>query len=174
MRGYSGPKLVEPNKLAAMQKVLHGEMPLQETPRLANCTISKHAIICYEIKFFFNEDSRCIVSGQAYTELDFICGCCLRPFAHELKVAFLLAPVGHECNMLQVGECYEGIIMNKGSIFLPQVLEDELLLSLPLVLKHKDQNCTKAVVKRVDSEVRENQFQVLDSVILKNEQGMGA
>ena len=73
-----------------------------------------------------------------------MCQRCLEPMVHGVTAEALFGIVSSAEDAEQLPERYEPLIVAERSLFVADLVEDELLLSLPLVPKHAEKDCPAA------------------------------
>lgn len=117
------------------------------------------------------EGGQIVVQGEAQAELVLICQRCLRPMQQTVSAEFQLAWVRdeHEAAALQIGSC-DPLLSADGRVRLAELVEDELLLALPIVALHQMQECDAGLQDHAlhtgepELPARENPFAVLEQL----------
>ncbi len=134
--GFSA--VVDPLQLAKQGKRLNGQLALQALPRLAvlscNSAVGKVEV---DLQFSRGEDQQNRVTGSAGASFDVICQRCLGQMSLQLD---------SEINILLLGSQEEGVenndgIVCKGKMPVTDLIEDELLLAMPMFPKHRAGDC---------------------------------
>ena len=134
--GFSA--VINPLQLVKQGKRLKGQLVLQVLPRLAAFS-SKPATgkVDVDLQFDRGEDQQNRVTGSASACFDVICQRCLEPMSLQLDT---------ELNMLLV-DSREHVIENsngivcKGKMPVAELIEDDLLLAMPMFPKHQAGDC---------------------------------
>lgn len=87
------------------------------------------------------EQGRSVVRGTVCATVNVICQRCLMPFACELNCTVDLTLVQSEEEADQLPEEIEPALCLDGWFSLEQLVEDELLLALPIVFRHDEAAC---------------------------------
>ena len=126
---------------------LQRQLPLSPFTRLwdnviieANADTPDLPPLRVDIRFSLDEFYRPCVRGQVEMMLPMICQRCLQPFMQQLRIPIHLIltkenddrPYAEELELLPIGE---------GELTWIELLEDDLLLALPMVPKHDDGTC---------------------------------
>ena len=101
-----------------------------------------------EARFSFHEVQEFpALEGAVATQVQAICQRCLEAFSLRLEVELKLAFVQDEEDEAKLPADYEAVVVDDSRIALRELVEDELLLSLPLVPAHPvgDSACRPAV-----------------------------
>lgn len=162
------PKRIKPAKLARQQRTLEGFLPLASMPLLVQDCVSDQGKVeaSLELKM---AGSLATLSGQAQAELTMTCQRCLEPTLITLKVDISLAFVATEEQAENLSSEYEPCFQLEEEVVLAEVLEQELILALPIVAYHD--SCQQEAVNQPREEEpaapkRPNPFAVLEQ--LKN------
>ena len=133
------PRLVEPWKLIQKQAKLSGLIPAEGLPRLREvvCGITE---VGAELEFCSDEQYRRLIKGRVYASLQLVCQRCLEPL--EISVAALVnvALVRSMEEAKNLPSSLEPVIAVGEEVNVHEIVEEELLLNLPLVNRH-DHKC---------------------------------
>lgn len=119
------------------------------------------------LSFFIDEQKLVVMEGRASLEVKVECQRCNQPYLLKLDTHFFYSPVKNDEQAEALPERYEPIEVDQfGEINLLDVVEDELILALPLVPMHEDEHCEVSVAQQVFGELPEeaekpNPFAVL-------------
>jgi uncharacterized protein len=82
------------------------------------------------------------IRGRVEGALELLCQRCLGPLSWQSALDFRLVVVGNEADLEFVSEPFDAVISGETGICLMEIVEDELLSSLPLAPMHADEeNC---------------------------------
>lgn len=159
------PDRIDPLRLARGRKRLCGQVPLARMPRL--CTSLQRIDGHVDVDLQFDRDAERLarMTGTAQALLVFSCQRCLEPVALEVCAevnVVLLAP--GERVVLQARQ--ESTEVVGGSMPLTEMVEDELILSLPITPMHEESECRAVRTRQESPRVRQeedNPFAVLSS-----------
>ena len=131
------PKQIDPIKFAKQHAQLNGQLSLHDLPRLQEICDQKNNIA--EITLEFNQDTSRIyfISGKIKANLNLICQRCNSVMPYEMNISFLLSPVISEERAKNLPKKYEPVFMQDDLVSVYDMIEDEILLALPLVQKHE-------------------------------------
>ena len=151
-----------------------GEIALSEMQRLSEMLYvdddgTSTGKIEVNFEFSNNELDAAMISGHLETELELQCQRCLQAIAMPIQLDFrLLIDASDE---LVEASGLDSVYSDDGNIDIAEVVEDELILGLPLVALHEDDSCHKHwQAAEVDSAeaVKENPFSVLKQLKTTN------
>ncbi len=162
------PHLIEPGKWADREAQLDAVVPLSRFQRLLEGALASTGDVRVSGRFVRDARGMPHLTGQLQTVLSLTCQRCLEavdvPVTADVDV-FLL---GDEAYAERLSEDEDYVVFDHG-LDLPELLEDELILALPLVARHDD--CEPQIaLSEPEPEVvvapvqKENPFQVLASL----------
>ena len=135
------PKEIDPFRLAQTGLKLDGQLPLATMPRLTKSLLNNEGLVNVKMAFDMDEIGTPYMRGKFTASVSVLCERCMEPMMLELDVDCLLAMVTSERKVVGLTEQYDPwIIENNDPVLLSTVVEDELILSLPLVPRH-DEAC---------------------------------
>jgi uncharacterized protein len=143
------PKTIEPIRLTDIGGQLQGQISFAGMARLKNLLHEKMGKA--EIKLTFGKDLQGIrnISGKIDSEIVLKCQRCLQPVAYKLAVPVKLSPIFNDAGADNLPEEYEPLLVKEESMALVDLVEEELLLSLPIVAKHELGTCPNPLTKNV-------------------------
>ena len=132
---YSLPDLVA---LAGRGAVLEGTIPLERFGRLKELLNSCEGDATARITMRKSHDDMLLMELQCAAALELVCQRCLEPMVHEVDERVDFAVAETEDSLSVLPRDVELVVLN-GDRFQPaNLIEDELIVSLPLVPVHGD------------------------------------
>ena len=132
---YSLPDLIS---LAERGTVLEGTIEFAKFGRLKELLNSSEGSARARMSFRRSHDDVLLAELQCEAVLELICQRCLEPVAHEVLGRTDFAVANNEDSLVVLPRGMDLIALN-GDRFQPAILiEDELIVSLPLVPRHGD------------------------------------
>ncbi|MGB6976162.1 MAG: YceD family protein [Gammaproteobacteria bacterium] len=135
------PKEIEPIRLADRGAVLQGSLSFQEMPRLLEVIVNTVGEIYIFLNFAKDEQGIRSICGKIQTTLALTCQRCLQPVAYPVDVAVRVWPVASESEIAEMPENYDPLLVTAEPMRLTEIIEEEILLSLPIVAKHATGKC---------------------------------
>ncbi|QQS55063.1 MAG: DUF177 domain-containing protein [Candidatus Competibacteraceae bacterium] len=132
------PDRIDPWQLAAGSGRLDGELKLAALPRLAALLEHADGTVNVALAAGIDEQGLRFVEGSLQTEVELICQRCLGPLRLPLKVAVSLALVRAEADAARLPEQREPLLAAGADLAVADLVEDELLLALPQIPRHRD------------------------------------
>ncbi len=132
------PEFIEPLRLAELGRSLKGRLPLARFRRLAESLHDSDGEDV-ELEFGVDEQGRPRVVGRVCARLEVICQRCLTPMVLPMDLAVrLYLAVADEPD---VADGFETLSVSDKPMLLADIVEDELILGLPLVAMHSRDAC---------------------------------
>lgn len=164
------PDRVAPWHLAQWGRQVGGQVPLARMPRLAKTLLDKQGEAVAQLVFGCDKGGRCYVHGniKAYPQL--ICQCCLQPMEWPLDIQVRLALVVNDTGINEWREDYEPwVVAWEETASLWSLVEDELLLALPIAAQHSVDECPEGNrFKQAKEESREGKEGVANPFLVLN------
>lgn len=150
------------HKEVSRRGYFEGRIDVAELSRLTELLASPQGEVEVSFEFSMSDYSIPMVSGQVKTSLQVECQRCLLPLPVDLELEFsLLVDATDE----QVRESSLDTLVNEdGVVDIFEVVEDEIILALPLVAMHENETCNEhwqAAQETQQPVIKENPFSVL-------------
>ncbi|HKJ77555.1 MAG TPA: YceD family protein [Gammaproteobacteria bacterium] len=164
---------VDPLRFAETGRVLNGRYRLAEFTRLADYLVADEGEVEVEFRFGIDEAGVRTVDLWFRAEVRMQCQRCLEAMARTLEGRNRLGMVESSGEAERLPQEYDPLLIDGTEpLFLRDVVEDELLLSLPVVARHERGACPAAHLvepepeqergaQEDEPEERENPFAVL-------------
>jgi uncharacterized protein len=137
------PQLIDPLKSAMKRSTYVGVYSTSLMERLVGSVISCGDFVSVDIKFLKDAQSLTYFQGTATAQATLLCQRCNHEFSHSINVEFCFSPVQGAETEEELPEAFDPVEVNDhGEIDLLQLIEDELILSLPIVALHAEENCS--------------------------------
>ena len=150
------PLTVDPVKDAQRRLDYAGYYSASQLTRLAESVVKVLSDAQVILSFFIDPQKLVVMKGIAKVEVELDCQRCGTSFKQELECNFCYSPVNNLDKIDELPEIYEPIDINEfGEIDLIGTVEDELILSLPIVPMHSSEHCEVSVVEQVFGELPE-------------------
>ncbi|HSW69326.1 MAG TPA: YceD family protein [Gammaproteobacteria bacterium] len=135
------PLKVDPFRFSDNSLSLEGKLLIKDMPRLFPSLSSDEGEVVVNLKFGVDEEGIRNVKGHMETCLILQCQRCLESFKYEIIGDFMLAIVRTEKEAERLPERYDPLLVPDLSLILSDMVEDELIINLPIVPMHKIDNC---------------------------------
>lgn len=159
------PERVEVARAVQGGRSFEGELSLSGMRRLRDSLASEQGTVRFRIEFGADESSGAWLDLQLEAELPLTCQRTLEVFGYPVRVSQRMGIIGRVEDEAALPEGYEPLLVEDGSLDLAEVIEDELILALPVVAVKPG-----APLDWVDAEAppmeeeRENPFAALEAL----------
>lgn len=141
-----------------------------QVSRVAESVVSVDSDV--EVELSFNVDSQRLatITGHAKVMLTLMCQRCTTPFKHQVHITYCFSPIVNDEQAEALPEAYEPIEVDEfGEVDLLGMIEDEIILSLPVVPVHEFEHCEVSAASMVFGDLpaeaeKPNPFAVLASL----------
>ncbi len=161
--------LIEPKELALKGCHLKGTVALAQMTRLHDkqCEVQEEAEIDW--LFSMDEKQRPTIHGNLYAQLSIQCQRCLQPMPYsidkEIALIILAGEPQDEPQDEEIPAGYEAIILTNTPVSLITLVEDELILALPIIAKHNECLFNEYQLSdRLNESFKNNPFHVLSAL----------
>ncbi len=158
---------VNPAELARKRARLEGVLAPAELARLCEVTLGIVADIEIELEFSRRRPGGTAVQGQVRTVISQVCQTCLDPVEISLSTTVDLLLLGSD-EEIQVQPVHQDTLFYEvGAISIADLIEDDLLLALPMVPRHSEDCLGKLDYEapRALEPVRKRPFQDLGDLV---------
>ncbi len=161
------PKQADPRKFAQQGISLQGFIPVTELPRLVDAVEESTGEVQVELAFGISVEKKKVVTGHASAELILVCQRCLDKVNVPVESNISLGIVWDEEDAEKLPEYLDPWITGEGVADLYDMIEEEMLLSLPKVAYHEELCVDRQLFssgKPVEVKKTKNPFQVLEQL----------
>lgn len=133
------PDSVDAWRMAASRRSFSGCLPVRNLGRLREALADTASEVSYALDFGCDDQRVCYVDVRADAALQVTCQRSLQPFALPLAVNTRLGMLRHEREEAGLPPNYEPLLVPSDGLISPiDLIEDELLLAMPLVAINPD------------------------------------
>jgi len=129
------PEFIDPLALVDKRRRFKGVLPLATMPRLQDTLLTSAGEAKFELNFS-KEGRIAAVLGGIEAELELQCQCCLEPIRLRLSNAVRLGIVRSIAEADLLPESFEPLLLEEETVRLADIVQDELLLAIPLIPQH--------------------------------------
>jgi uncharacterized protein len=168
------PNQIDPIQLADKSVTLKGQLNLATMYRLSELICENDGVVTIDLRFGRDNQGLAYISGGIKTEFKVICQRCLQPMLLTMALTVQLSPVDTDAQGEQLPHCYDPLLITGEPISLATIVEDEILLNVPIVPLHSPDGCS---VKPSDllewdesdqeEDVKNNPFGVLKKTLVE-------
>ncbi|NMC22368.1 MAG: 23S rRNA accumulation protein YceD, partial [Serratia sp.] len=145
-----------------------------QVTRLAASVVSVDSDVQTSLSFDIDNLRLAVINGQSDVTVTLECQRCGKTFEHQVHATYCFSPVRNDEQAEALPEAYEPIEVDEfGEVDLLAMIEDEIILSLPVVPVHESEHCEVSdadmVFGKLPAEVEKpNPFAVLASLKKSN------
>ena len=171
------PLYIDIRKAFDLESVLEGSCSLERLPRFADCLASPDGEVSGKLRFGLTGTGRRVITGSVSATVEVVCQRCLEPLSLKLADSIKLALVESESQIDSLEAEWDPWMVDGPRISIANLLEEQLMLCMPLVSYHPDKRCVKALEYQQRKEplddssgdrAAQNPFEVL-KVLKKND-----
>ena len=129
------PDRIKPVKFAKRSSFFTGKWDLASFSRLTADAVASTGVVLIDAAFSYDEGFPTLC-GKLSAEVQLQCQRCLEPVVVPLSVEINIAFVSSEERLNNLPEPYEGVLLEEDEISIVEVVEEELILALPIVAYH--------------------------------------
>ena len=172
MSGGQLPAYVDARRAFLQETELQGTVELSRIPRFAETLASERAELEVRLDFAIADNGQRTITGYIKADCDVTCQRCLEPMAVSWEDEVALVLLDTEAQAKQLDSEWDPWIWTEPKMELADLVEEQLLLSMPVVSYHGDGSCADKLGyipnAETDSETseagRENPFAVLKAL----------
>jgi len=141
-----------------------------QVTRLAASVVSVDSDVQTSLSFDIDNLRLAVINGQSDVTVTLECQRCGKTFEHQVHATYCFSPVRNDEQAEALPEAYEPIEVDEfGEVDLLAMIEDEIILSLPVVPVHESEHCEVSDADMVFGKLPEeaekpNPFAVLASL----------
>ncbi|HCL15808.1 MAG TPA: metal-binding protein [Pseudomonas sp.] len=160
------PPQVDPRKLADRGVTLKGELPLANMRRVGEQLVKSEGAVAVVLDFGRDQQRQYVIHGVLDTEVEMICQRCLEPAVLPIHSEFDFDMLWEGQSAAALPQGYDALEVGEDPLDLHGLVEEELLLALPIIPAHPEGACQhpegfEAPEEPADEEKRPNPFSVL-------------
>ncbi|NHI00797.1 23S rRNA accumulation protein YceD [Oceanimonas sp. MB9] len=164
------PIKVDPARCANKRLDYQGVYAAELMPRLAESTQGIHGDIDASLSFGTDAQGLRVMTGHARAQVALQCQRCNELFDTTIESEFTYTPLRRDAEAPELPEAYETFEADEfGEVNLVEIIEDELILALPLVPAHENEHCAEGKYDLSygdipEAEERPNPFAILEEL----------
>lgn len=136
------PLTLDPVRTAQKRLDYSGVYTPEQVERVAESVVSVDSDVECDMRFAIDEQRLAVITGDAKVAVTLSCQRCGKPFDHQVYTQYCFSPIVKDEQAEALPEAYEPVQVNEfGEIDLLALVEDEIILSLPVVPVHDSEHC---------------------------------
>jgi len=153
------PIEVNPYRLIEQRRILNGDLSLRPFSRLQELTTHDKGSMTVELVFKKTDTGLPMISCSMNGTVPLLCQRCLQSFDYACDHEWQIILANSDAEAERVQEDYEAWIVEEDRIFIQDFIEDELLLSLPVIAKHPHCDVDEAAIQASFDEESKHEMQ---------------
>jgi len=111
--------------------------------RVSASVVDVNSDVTAWLSFNFDNQYLAVITGNADVDITLMCQRCSNNFPYHIHTTYCFSPVTNDKEAEALPAIYEPVNINKfGEIDLLAMIEDEIILSVPMIPLHKSEYCT--------------------------------
>lgn len=124
---------IQPRKLANKNGDLRYNWKVASFARLTEVLYSGAGEVQVDLQGTYDEQKRPLIAAKIDGIVELECQTTFEPISHKIEANVVYCAVAKEEQLANVSEDYEAILMDDGFVDIKEIIEDELILLVPLV-----------------------------------------
>ena len=155
------PERIDPLLLVRAEQRLQGALPIAEFGRLNDLLFDREGMVFFDL--WFRKEGRVdAIVGHVQAHLTLQCQTCLQAVRWDVDRVVNLGIAGSLDEASLLPPAYEPLLVETQHTALRDIVEDELILDLPLIARHSA--CKTTVTLHQESLPKERPFAVLSKL----------
>lgn len=161
-------KILDPFRSAENAIHLQGSLQIKNMARLCMSLSSNDGEVVITMDFGIDEQKIAYIRGHYATQLQLQCQRCMESFDQQLEDDFLLGILRSDEEADELPDSYNPVIVSEdNSLTIQDIIEDELIVSLPIVPMHQMNDCNvklplSASTQNAEESEKQNPFKVIE------------
>lgn len=136
---------IQPKKLAQKSGEIRFNWPVCSFKRLSSALYSTTGDVCVHIQARVDFDQRCLLTTQIEAVLQLECQTSFEAIDFQVNKEVVYCTVIKESQFAEVEEAFDPVLLEDGYLNIKQVIEDELILSIPVAANKPIEEITQAM-----------------------------
>ncbi len=142
MQNVKLPVTIDPIRASSKKLDYHGIVDTKDLKRIQELVSSVSDDVVADVSFYKDLSGINVIAGTAKVKVKLPCQRCGEDFELDLCCEFKYSPDEKLIKELDLADDFDCVELNSfGEINLYDIIEDELILSLPLIAKHSEKEC---------------------------------
>ncbi len=151
------PVHIDPIRMAETRRLLQGTIALAEMTRLGSSLLNTQGDVSVSLEFGIDSEGIRFIRGRVRTEVSLECQRCLEELRYPIDSEFALGLVRSTVEAENLPSHYEPLQVDGEPLFLRDIIEDELLLAMPIVAMHAPEVCGVEVNPALRSDAQKDE-----------------
>lgn len=153
------PKQIDPLQLADNEITLKGDLSLSEMVRLQEFLCENSDIAKIHLEFGRDAQGIAYMRGNIKAEFSVLCQRCNTPMTLSFDIKVNASPVRSDSEAQNLPKHYDPLLLTQDPMVLSAIVEEEILLSIPIVPRHPLKECPVQLSALIESDDEENDLE---------------
>ncbi len=135
------PLIIEPARLAVSGERLDGQVQLSELGRISDLILNRDGTVNFSLSFSRDDKGIVQITGELSVALPVLCQRCLNEMQLQLQSPVNIGVIDSQQRIDELPDTLEPVIAEQHKLALLQLIEEELLLAMPLSPVHERSAC---------------------------------
>jgi uncharacterized protein len=160
------PLRIEPKRLARTGETIAGQYAIQDMQRLGGLLYDNSGTVIFRLEFNFESKQNIpYIKGNIEAQVNIPCQRCLGGMEFKINNPVYLGIVSNQADYSILPDACEPLQLEAESIALQGLIEDELILALPISSMHKAEECKSTeLLNEINDKSRSSPFAALDKL----------
>ena len=159
------PQFISPRKMARQGHIIEGTLPVSAMKRMEGLLVDVSGEMVAHLGFSIDIEGFSVVSGTVQGQVIMRCERCMGTTPVDVLANVSLACVYTDEQAESLPERYEPLFTNSDQTDFYALVEDELLLSIPIIAYHPDGECSFGPSSFGEGEVLEAEVALTDGCV---------
>ena len=141
------PDYVDVRKVFLENEKVSGFVASEKLVNMRDILVGENARVKAMLNFLKDKTGRRIITGELTATIEVACQRCLEPLELLIEDDICLFLVEDDESAKSLDKNYEGWICSTHKLCLAELIEEQLILALPLVSVHSDSSCSQNALK---------------------------
>lgn len=138
------PERIDPHRIFARNGSISSEIPVSDLARLSGYLSESGGMVKVHLDFGYDENQRRLITGTLSSCLHVQCQRCLQDMPLDVDTGLRVLVMSSEAQVRALPAEVEAVVADEDKgLDLLALVEDELILSLPIVPHHADEHCNE-------------------------------
>ena len=135
------PQSIDPAHFADTGESISGDLSIKGMERIEELLSDKEARVSFRLEFERDARQRINIRGDFCSTLGMLCQRCLQPVQVDVEHKIATVLITDEAEAATLPKNREGFLLRGKRLALSALIEEELLLALPLAPTHESASC---------------------------------
>jgi len=135
------PLIVEPASLAASGERLEGQLRMADLERVSDLVLNRDGTVKFDLTFMKDDHGMVNIIGKLSAQLTVRCQRCLNGMSLQVDSPIHVGVVDSPAQITELPDVLEPVVAEEHKISIIGLIEEELLLAMPLSPLHERDEC---------------------------------